>query len=358
MTILAEIEKVSEIHVAEPKQLALGIIGSSSWGINYVRLLNQFVDTDLVAVCDQDERIINNVNITFPSIKTFINMADLLELEHLDAVIVSTNPTTHYDITRFFLEAGKHVLVEKPMTTRSIDSRLLISIADEKNLVLMVGYIFLYNPGVEKIKSYIERGKVGNIHYLYARRTNLGPIRRDVNAIWDLAPHDVSIMNYWLDSSPVWVSASGATFLKGSAEDVGFITLGYPNGVICQIHVSWADPHKEHEVVIVGSNERITFNDILFQEKVRVYEKGISAVPKPTSYGEYQLSIRDGDIIIPYIKIDEPQKIQVTHFFDCIREGKKPLSDGRNGLQVVRVLEAVDRSIAKNGIPIMVEKDE
>jgi len=339
------------------KRIAVGIVGASSWGMNYVRLLNQFVDADLVVVCDQDEKVRANLRRSFPAVKVCEDTADMLGLDKLDAVIVSTNPSTHYAIAKLFLEAGKHVLVEKPMTTKSSDARHLVSIADQKNLILMVGHIFLYNPGVEKVKSYIDKGKIGQIHYMYARRTNLGPIRRDVNAIWDLAPHDISIMNHWLKSTPDWVSATGAVFLRSSVEDVGFITLGYPDGVIGQIHVSWADPHKEREVVIVGSNERIAFNDILFQEKVRIYEKGITSTEKPASYGEYQLSIRDGDIIIPYIKVDEPLKNQVIHFLDCIQEGRQPLSNGRSGLEVVMVMKAVDRSMRKNGMPVIVEKD-
>lgn len=334
-------------------QLGFVVVGSSYWGMNYVRLLSQLPESNLLAVCDHSETRLNDVSRQFPNLKLYKDVKDVLKLDGVDAVVVSTNPSSHYEVANQFLEAGKHVLVEKPLTKIALDSQKLIDVAYTKKLVLMVGHIFLYNPGIEKVKNYINEGKVGHIHYLYARRTNLGPIREDVNALWDLAPHDISIFNHLLDTTPQWVSAVGTCFLRSNCEDAGFIVLGYPGGIIGQVHVSWADPHKEREIVVVGSNMRIAFNDISFQEKVRVFEKGVVATQKePSSFGEFQLSIRDGDIIIPHISIDEPLKKQVKHFIQCIRENKKPLTDGKNGLEVVRVMEAIDASLEQNGAPI------
>jgi predicted dehydrogenase len=196
----------------------------------------------------------------------------------------------------------------------------------------------------------------GDVYYMYSRRTNLGPIRNDVNAVWDLAPHDISIFNYFLDCVPEWVSVVGARVLKRSREDVAFIALGYPEGVIAHLHVSWADPNKVRETTVVSSNRRIVFDDLNSQEQVRVYEKGVASIVthEASSYGEYQLQIRDGDILSPRIQISEPLKNLARHFIDCVLHGTRPLSDGVNGYDVVRVLEAIDRSLARNGEPVAV----
>jgi predicted dehydrogenase len=235
----------------------------------------------------------------------------------------------------------------------------LINLAQSRGLILMVGHTFLYNPGVTKVKEYIGRGDLGRVYYLYARRTNLGPIRRDVNALWDLAPHDISIFNYLLDSVPEWASAVGAKVLRNCREDVGFISLGYPNDITAHIHVSWADPNKVREVVVVGSNKRIVFSDINTLEQVRVFEKGIAPVAAESeisSYGEYQLQIRDGDIISPRIEVSEPLKNQCVHFLECVAQGSRPLTDGWAGQAVVRVMEAIDRSIERKGAPVDIAK--
>ena len=217
----------------------------------------------------------------------------------------------------------------------------------------MVGHVFVFNPGIEAVKRYLDRSIIGEIYYLYASRTNLGPIRDDVNVIWDLAPHDIAIYNFLLDSQPEWISAVGTAVLHHSREDVGFVTLGYPGGIVGHVHVSWANPSKVREVVVVGSNLRIAFNDVNPAEKVTVFEKGVTAAEiQPSSYGEYQLLIRDGDIISPRIDIGEPLKHQVLHFIDCIATGKRPLSDGYAGLAVIRCLEAIDQSIQGKGQPV------
>jgi predicted dehydrogenase len=246
-------------------------------------------------------------------------------------------------------------LVEKPITTQVAQAEELIALSESKAVTLMVGHTFLYNAGVRKVKSYIEEAKLGRIYYVYARRTNLGPIRKDVNALWDLASHDVSIFNYLLDGVPEWVSAVGIKALRNCREDVGFISLGYPDGIVGHIHVSWADPNKVREVVVVGSERRIVFNDLNTFEKVRVFEKGVSPTPaEASSYGEYHLLMRDGDIVSPKVEASEPLKNQARHFIDCIAQGGCPLTSGRDGLAVVRVMEAVDRSLECRGAPVEV----
>ena len=219
----------------------------------------------------------------------------------------------------------------------------------------MVGHTFIFNAGVRKVKEYVQEDS-GRVYYLYARRTNLGPIRRDVNALWDLAPHDIAIFNYLLDGTPQWVSAVGGKVLGNCRDDVGFISLGYPDNVLAHVHVSWADPDKAREVVVVKSDKRIVFNDLNGIEQVRVFEKGVSPVEhEPLNYGEFRFEIRDGDIISPRIEPVEPLKHQCRHFLECVRTGKRPISSGVEGRDVVRVLEAVNRSTECKGLQVEIE---
>ena len=267
----------------------------------------------------------------------------------VDAVVVCTTATTHHTLARECLQAGKHVLVEKPLTTIAEDAEDLIKVAEAHSRTLMVGHTFVYNGGIRKVKECMNQG-ADQVYYLYSSRTNLGPIRHDVNALWDLAPHDVAIFNYLLDRAPEWVSAIGAKVLRNCREDVGFISLGYPGNVVGHIHVSWADPHKAREVVVVASHRRIVFNDLNGTEQVRVFEKGVRpADPEPINYGEYRFQIRDGDILSPRVEIGEPLKNQCRHFLDCITRKARPITGGCEGLEVVQVLQAVDRSIALGG---------
>jgi predicted dehydrogenase len=269
--------------------------------------------------------------------------------------VVCTEATTHFNVTSRLLLAGKHILVEKPLTTIAADSQKLIDLAESNSAILMVGHTFLFNAGVRKVKEYVQQDG-GRVYYLYARRTNLGPIRRDVNALWDLAPHDIAIFNYLLDSTPQWVSAVGGKVLRNSRDDVGFISLGYPDNVLAHVHVSWADPDKAREVVVVKSDKRIVFNDLNGNEQVRVFEKGVSPIEQePLNYGEFRFEIRDGDIISPRIEPVEPLKHQCRHFLECVRTGKRPISSGAEGRDVVRVLEAVNRSIECKGLQVEVE---
>jgi predicted dehydrogenase len=335
------------------KKEGFAVVGTGYWGGNYVRLLSQLSETELLAIVDVSQERLDAFGTRFPDVAKYHDIDPILAREEIGSVVVCTNPGSHFDVTKRLLQAGKHVLVEKPMTLEADTSQILVNIAKEKGVTLMVGHIFLYHPAVEKMKSYILCGDLGDVHYLYSQRTNLGPIRKDVNALWDLAPHDISIFNYLLDSQPIWVSAVGTRFLSNYSEDAGFIVLGYQNGVLGNIHVSWADPHKVREVVAVGSKQRISFNDTSPDEKVRVFEKGVAASATAyADYGEYQLLIRDGDVISPKIPAVEPLKSEVMHFIECVHNGTQPLTDGENGLSVVRIMEAVNESVQKNGTPV------
>ena len=233
-------------------QLGIAIVGTGYWGVNHVRVFTELPQVRAVTLVDLRPERLEEVGKRFPGVTLFTGIEDALRSENVDAVVVCTPATTHYEVARRCLEAGKHVLVEKPITTRVTEAEELNKLAEATGLTLMVGHTFIYNSGVRKVKNYIQQGAVGQIYYLYAQRTNLGPIRSDVNALWDLAPHDVSIFNYFLDSSPTWVTAVAGTILQNCCEDFGFISLGYEDGTIGHIHVSWADPKKVRQVVLVA----------------------------------------------------------------------------------------------------------
>jgi len=337
------------------EQIGIGIIGCGYWGMNYVRVFSELLQATVVAVCDQGADRLTLAKQRFPMVRTCQKWEQIVGNSEIEGVVVSTPATTHYAIARECLLNRKHVLVEKPMTIDIEQAEELVALAEEMHVVLMVGHTFLYNPGIRKIKACINDDDFGRVYYLHATRTNLGPIRGDVNAVRDLAAHDVSIFNYLLDGKPTWVSAVGARVLGNCREDVGFITLCYPGDIIGNIHVSWADPNKVRRVTIVGSNKRICFDDLNTMEQVRIFEKGVVSEPAEVGgFGEFRLLVRDGDIISPKIEASEPLKNQCAHFLDCIRTGTYPLTDGRNGLDVVEVMVAIQNSIARNGTPVQV----
>jgi predicted dehydrogenase len=335
------------------ERIGVGIVGCGYWGINYVRVFGELPQTRVVVACDQQSDRMREVKRRFPGVAVTSDLADVLGNDEVRAVVIATPATTHRDVARAVLASGRHVLVEKPITTEPADAEDLIALAEERGRVLMVGHTFLYNPGIRRLKAYVDAGEVGRLYYLSARRTNLGPIRHDVNALWDLAPHDVAICNYLLGAMPEWVSAVGARVLRNSREDVGFISLGYQDGVIGHIEVSWAEPNKVREVVIVGSEKRVVFDDLNALERVRVFEKGVTPAPaEAPSYGELQFLIRDGAIVSPRVEPSEPLRVLCEHFADCVHTGKRPLTGGLEGLQVVQVMKAVDRSMAQRGAPV------
>src|SRR5437763_1516725 len=340
---------------ANTKTMVIAVIGCGYWGMNYVRIFNELAESRVAAVCEQSPERLKEVARRFPNVYLTTQIDDVLSQPDVHAVVVCTEASSHYNVARRLLSAGKHLLVEKPLTTTSRDAENLIELADSHSVTLMVGHTFIFNAGIRKVKEYVQQ-EGGRVYYLYARRTNLGPIRRDVNALWDLAPHDIAIFNYLLDAAPEWVSAVGGKVLGNSRDDVGFVSLGYPDNILGHVHVSWADPDKAREIVVVKSDRRILFNDLNGVEQVRVFEKGVSPVEEePLNYGEFRFQIRDGDIISPRIEPAEPLKNQCRHFLECIRTGRRPLSSGVEGRDVVRVLEAINRSIECKGLQVPVE---
>jgi predicted dehydrogenase len=335
--------------------LGVGVIGSGYWGQNYVRILKGLIEVETVAVCDTRPRQLEKLHESFSDLITTTSVDELLSHERIHAVIIATQATAHFDLVKSALEAGKHVLVEKPLTTNSDEALELVMLADELSLTLTVGHTFLYNSAVRKMKEYVTGGDVGDVHYLYSRRTNLGPIRRDVNALWDLAPHDISIFSYLLDAAPTWVSAVGLKALGNPREDVGFVTIGYNTGTIGHLHVSWVDPFKVRELVVVGTQQRIVFNDMDPTEPIRVYKKGVTRLSGDHDPNEdLAYLITDGEIVSPRIEAKEPLTTQVLSFFESISMGTRPESDGRVGLSVVEVMRAIDESLELGGTPVSI----
>jgi predicted dehydrogenase len=332
--------------------LRLALTGYGYWGPNYARVFNEIPDAQLVAICDIDPTKLRRAKNRHPQVLAHSDIREVLDNKSIDAVIVSTPAATHYELAKVFLESGRHVLVEKPMALKVSECEELGELADRTGKTLMVGHTFLYNPGIRKMKQCIQSSDFGRVYYLHSTRTNLGPIRQDVNAVWDLAPHDVSIFNYLLGQQPRWASAVGSKILQSGREDVSFMTFCYTDGVIANIHVSWADPNKVREVVAVGSGRRVVFDDLNPLERVRIFEKGVSVgEPIPESYGEFKLLVRDGDILSPKVEPAEPLKEQCTDFVASVLSNRRPLSDATSGINVTRALVAVDASLQNSGAP-------
>lgn len=335
----------------------IAVIGCGYWGINYLRVLRDMPQVRrLVAVDSRIDRL-KEIHARFRDISLSESADEIFHDPDIEAVVVCTPASTHYEVVGQALASGKSVLVEKPITTRTDQARELVDQAESLGLTLAVGHTFLYNPAVRKVKSYIDENKLGQLYYVYARRTNLGPIRDDVNALWDLATHDLSIVNYLLGRNPRWVSAVGTNVLRSGVADVGFMVLGYEDHVLAHIHVSWADPNKVREVVVVGSERRVVFDDVKIGEQVRVYEKGVTslALPDGEAFG-LDLLIRDGDIVSPKIELSEPLKNQCLNFIQCIQSGDRPVADGLSGLAVVETMEAIDQSLLLRGAPVEIPK--
>ena len=332
--------------------LNIGVVGCGYWGVNYIRVFSELADAKLVIACDSSESRLRIIRDRYPLVTTTADWREVLENRWVDALVLATPASAHFEAAKAALLAGKHVLAEKPLTTQVAHAEELTSLAEERGLVLLVGHTFLYNSGIRKLKELMQGADFGRTYYLHATRTNMGPVRKDVNALWDLGAHDIAIFHYLLDANPLSVSAVGGRLLADKHSDVVFATFQYPNNVVANIHVSWADPNKVREVVAVGSHRRIVFDDLNNLERVRIFEKGVEPSMEADSYGEYRLLMRDGDIISPRVEGSEPLKNQAAEFLECIRSNKRPLSDGKLGTEVVRVLCAADRSIAAHGAPV------
>ncbi|MDI6606701.1 MAG: Gfo/Idh/MocA family oxidoreductase [Candidatus Omnitrophota bacterium] len=336
----------------DKKKINIGIIGCGHWGPNFVRNFYAMPGLRVAGVCDSNPEKLAHLKEVYNDINTYDSYSDLLNNDEVNALVISTPASTHYKITKEALARGKHVLVEKPLSLKLTQAQELLRISRRIKKVLMVGHTFLFNPAVNKIKEIIDKRRLGRIYYIHCRRTNLGPLRKDVNAIWDLSPHDISIVNYILGRMPLEVSAYSQRFLAHRMEDVGFIILKYPKNILVHIHVSWLDPKKIRETTIIGSKKMLVYEDTNAAEPIRIYDKQVMRKRYEKTYKdfkEFQLIIRDGRTDIPGVSSAEPLKLECRHFIDCINSGARPLTDVQGGVAVLRVLKAVDKSLDKKG---------
>ena len=340
--------------VTEPRKWGIGVIGCGEWGPNHLRNFSALPNAAIVAVADAREVRLQRVMAQYPGAAACRGGEELLQVPGLDAVIVATPAVTHYSIVREAILANKHVLCEKPLCTRVDEAEELLKLAHERNVRLMVGHVFLFNAGIRKLKDVVLSGTLGPIFYLVSRRTNLGPIRADVDAIWDLASHDISIANFLLDGVPSEVSAVGKGFLRESVADVGFITLQYLSGIVANIHVCWLDPKKVREITIVGGARMATWNDLATVGPVMVFDKSVVTSREYSDFGEFQLLAREGDITIPRVQSEEPLRTQARAFIQALDTGEVTLGDARHARDVIRVLTAAQESLRSRGAPVQV----
>jgi predicted dehydrogenase len=300
--------------------------------------------------CDLDEAALARIGSQHPGIATTTDYGVLLGDPDIEAVVVTAPTPSHYELAKAALLTNRHVFVEKPIALAVAQAEDLVALATERRRVLMVGHLLMYHPAVTKLKQMVTSGELGDIYYLYSSRLNLGQVRRSENAMWSLAPHDIAVALFLLEEQPTTVAAQGLTYLQPGIPDTVFLTLRFASGRAAHVHVSWLDPHKVRRITVVGSQKMAVFDDVDSTEKLRIYDKGVQR-PAYDSYGD-SLSLRFGDISIPRIDMREPLRLECQHFVDCIQNGSTPLSDGRNGLQVLHVLEAGQRSLERGGEPV------
>jgi predicted dehydrogenase len=315
----------------------IAIAGIGAWGKNLLRNFYNLSGGHLVLACDEDEKKLAYAKAGYLGLETTSNYDD--------------TPADHFKMALSAIEAGKDVFVEKPLVLSVEDGEKLVEAAEKANRILMVGHIMVYHPATTFLKSLIDDDHLGKVYYLYASRVNLGKVREIENALWSFAPHDISIILYLLEKDPVRVTATGSAYLQPGIEDVAFTTLHFGDGTMAHIHVSWLDPHKDRKLVVVGSKKMAVFDDSQAGEKIRLYDKGVDTRQDYETYGEY-LSVRTGDILIPQVKSSEPLAEECRHFLHCIEKRERPRSDGTEGLRVLKVLDAAQRSLEAGGAPV------
>jgi predicted dehydrogenase len=324
--------------------VSVGVVGLGYWGPNLARNFAQLPGCELRWACDASPAALERLAPSFRDTRFTERVEDLLDDPGLDAVALATPVATHASLAARVLEAGKHCLVEKPLAQTVAEAEGLVESARAAGRVLMVGHLLEYHPGVRKLKEIAASGALGEVHYVYSNRLNLGQLRADENALWSLGAHDVSVILHLAGEEPHEVDARGECYTRSGVEDVVFCFLRFPSGLAAHMHLSWLDPHKERRLTVVGSRQMATFDDMELERKVTVYDKGFDE--STTSYGEY--ITRSGDVWSPRVPSIEPLRVECGHFVDCVREGRTPDTDGHSGLRVVRVLEALQQALERS----------
>lgn len=324
----------------------LAVIGAGNWGRNHVRTIASLSEAELVAVCETDPGRRQALAQQYPGVALLETVEETLAIA--DGVVVATPAATHADIAATALEQGTPVLIEKPMALSVDDAERIVAQSDAQGVPVLAGHLLLFHPAVRYLRAMLEGGDLGDLLYLYSQRVNLGQVRQDENALWSFGPHDISVAMHLVGEQPVRVAAHGHGYLQPGVEDVVFLMLEFRSGVMAHVQMSWLDPHKERRLTVVGSRKMVVFDDMQPREKIKVYDKGIDRPPDYGSYGE-SLSVREGDILSPRIENVEPLRAELRHFAAVVAGDASPLADGRNGLAVVRVLDAASVSLADGG---------
>ena len=332
--------------------IRMGIIGLGHWGPNHMRVFSQLGDSTVTVCCDTNQNRVESLSAANKDVRFTTDLDEMLASDDLDAVVVSTPTETHFEVASKALEAGKHVLCEKPLTAEVGEAVKLAELASAKGLVLSTGFVFLFNPGIRRLKQFVSNGELGNIYYCSAVRTNLGPVRNDVNCVLDLASHDVSIFNYLLNSVPETVSASGQAFLQPGVEDVAFITLRYPGNITCSIRASWLDPRKVRQVTVVGDESMALWDDLGELGPVILYDAGIVHEPYYESWGAFKMHARRGELKVPKVPVEEPLGNQAQAFLNVVQKNEQNVCSSDFAVGVTKVLCAINESMAANGKPI------
>ena len=338
--------------------VGIGVVGYGYWGPNLVRNFVQNQSAHVVGVCDSDTAKLAACKRYYPSVGLTDNFQDLIKDPQIDAIAIATPVHTHFKLALSALQAGKHVLVEKPLAETSAQASRLIEEAQRRNLTLMVDHTFLYTPAVQKIRQLISEGALGDIYYYNGTRASLGLFQSDVNVIWDLAVHDLSIIQYILNEAPVAVSATGASHVAGTPENMAHITLFFQSSCVAHISVNWLSPIKVRQTFIGGSRKMIVYDDLEPTEKIKIYDKGITVNGSSENAHQLRIGYRAGDMWAPHLAAGEALQTETEHFIDCIRNGASPISSGQTGLQVVEILEAATRSIRAQGNPVSLQHSQ
>jgi predicted dehydrogenase len=332
--------------------VGVGVVGYGYWGPNLVRNFASAEGSWVIAICDRDAAKLAGSKRLYPDVVTTTEFTDLLSDASIDAIAIATPVSTHYELAMAALRAGKHVLVEKPLAQTSEQVHRLIEEAERRRLVLMVDHTFLYTPAVQKIRDLTVEGALGEIYYYNGIRASLGLFQSDVNVMWDLAVHDISIIQFILDEAPVAVSATGTSHVAGRPENMAHLALFFQNSCIAHVSVNWLSPVKVRQTFIGGSRKMIVYDDVEATEKIKVYDKGITVNGSAEAAQQLKIGYRAGDMWAPHLPAKEALETEVEHFIDCVRTGASPISNGITGLQVVRILEAASRSVQAQGNPV------
>lgn len=338
------------------RRVRIAVVGMGYWGPNLVRNLHELPEADVAFVCDTRPEALDKITVRYPTVERTLDFNGLLEDRELDAIVLATPVSSHYELAAQALRAGKHVFVEKPLATSAAEAQALSDLADELGLVLMPGHTFLYSPPVNMIRELIQSGDLGEIYSISTSRVNLGLHQSDVSVAWDLGPHDFSILRYWLDETPAYVTALSRGCIIPNTPDVAFINLEFPSRTIAHVELSWLAPSKLRRTTIIGALKMVVYDDASV-EPVRIFDSGV-LLPDPETFGEYKLTYRTGDIVSPRVEATEPLLLEMVDFCQCIRTGGAPRSSQEIGTEVVRVIEAVDMSLGRGGARVEVSRGE